>query len=149
MHLTYVALHEITWCMIVWCTQNAPRCQQFHVAPAILAPYVRHFGRYSETRYKKLVTRVESHASAVGLLESGKQRYIKAISIASCIWSAKTCKTLEINSDGVSEIICRVHGITIFSAFHRNASSCFVRSWNRFFSGGETGSKCKITQTLF
>ena len=30
---------------------------------------------------KKLVTRVESHASAVSLLESGEQRYIKAIII--------------------------------------------------------------------
>ena len=27
---------------------------------------------YSETRYKKLVTHVESHASAVSLLESGE-----------------------------------------------------------------------------
>ena len=25
-----VALHEVTWCMVVWCTQNAPRRQQFH-----------------------------------------------------------------------------------------------------------------------
>ena len=24
-HLTYVALHEVTWCMVVWCTQNVPR----------------------------------------------------------------------------------------------------------------------------
>ena len=32
-----------------------------------------------KTRYKKLVTRVESHASAVSLIESGEQRYIRAI----------------------------------------------------------------------
>ena len=32
---TYVALHEVTWCMVVWCTQNAPRRQQIHVAPAM------------------------------------------------------------------------------------------------------------------
>ena len=32
-----------------------------------------------KTRYKKLFVHVESHASAVSLLESGKQRYIKAI----------------------------------------------------------------------
>ena len=32
-------------------------------------------------RYKKLVTYTESHASAVSLLESGEQRYIKAIII--------------------------------------------------------------------
>ena len=38
-----------------------------------------HFGGYSKTRYKKLVTHVESHASAVSLLESGEQRFIKAI----------------------------------------------------------------------
>ena len=36
-HPTYVALHEMTWCMVVWCTQNAPRWQQFHVAPAMSA----------------------------------------------------------------------------------------------------------------
>ena len=29
-------------------------------------------GGYSKTRYKKLFTHVESHASAVSLLESGK-----------------------------------------------------------------------------
>ena len=32
-----------------------------------------------KTRYKKLFTHVESHASAVSLLESGEQRCIKAI----------------------------------------------------------------------
>ena len=25
MHMTYVALHEVTWCMVVWCTQNLRR----------------------------------------------------------------------------------------------------------------------------
>ena len=34
---TFVALHEVTWCMIVRCTQNAPRRQQFYVAPAMPA----------------------------------------------------------------------------------------------------------------
>ena len=37
MHLMYVALHEVTWCMVVRCTQNALRQQQFHVAPAMPA----------------------------------------------------------------------------------------------------------------
>ena len=37
-HRMYVALHEVTWCMVVaWCTQNAPRRQRFHVAPAVSA----------------------------------------------------------------------------------------------------------------
>ena len=53
--LTYVALHEVTWCMAVWCTQNAPRRQQFHVAPAMPALEVHHFGGYSKMRYRKLV----------------------------------------------------------------------------------------------
>ena len=80
MHLTYVASHEMTWCMGVWCTQNAPRraavpCGTNH-ASAVSTP---HFGGHSNMHYKKLVTQVESHASAVILLESGEQRYIKAI----------------------------------------------------------------------
>ena len=50
--------------MVVWCTQNAPRWQQFLVAPAMPALYVHHFGGYSKTRYRKLVTHVESHPSA-------------------------------------------------------------------------------------
>ena len=33
---------------------------------------VYHFDGYSKTRYKKLVTNVESHTSAVSLLENGE-----------------------------------------------------------------------------
>ena len=37
-------------------------------------------GRYTSSySYEKLFTHVESHASAVSLLNSGEQRYIKAI----------------------------------------------------------------------
>ena len=34
--VTGVALHEVTWCMVVWCIQNLCRdsTEQFHVAPA-------------------------------------------------------------------------------------------------------------------
>ena len=72
MHLTYVTLHEVTRCMVVWCSQSAPRWLQFPVAPAMPALSVHHFGGYSTTtkaRYKKLLTRVdiESHANAVSL----------------------------------------------------------------------------------
>ena len=56
--------------MVVWCTHIAPIRQQFHVAPAIPALSAHYFGGYSKTRYKKLVTHVESHASAVGLPEN-------------------------------------------------------------------------------
>ena len=77
--MTYVALHEVTCCMFTWRAQNALTRQQFHVAPGMPALYVHHFGGWSETRYKKLVTQLESQASAVTLLESGEQRCIKAI----------------------------------------------------------------------
>ena len=59
-----------------------PRRQQFHVAPAkYTTKLVHHFGGYSKMRCKKLVTHGESHASAASLLESGEQRYIKAVII--------------------------------------------------------------------
>ena len=45
--------------------------QQILVVPALPALLVHHFGGYSKTRYKKLFTHVESHASAVSLLKSG------------------------------------------------------------------------------
>ena len=32
-----MALYEVTWFMVVWCTENAPRWQQFLVAPAMPA----------------------------------------------------------------------------------------------------------------
>ena len=53
-------------------TELAPRRQQFNMAPVMPALQVHHFGGYSKTRYKKLVSHVESHASAVSLLESGE-----------------------------------------------------------------------------
>ena len=77
MHLTCVALHEVTRCMVVWCTQNAPRWQQFHVALAIYASAVStHFGGYSKTRYKK--KRKASHSCRVTYerSESARERTI-------------------------------------------------------------------------
>ena len=69
--------------MVVWCTQNAPRWQQFFGgtshASAVSTPLRWIYPPPKKTRYKKLFTHVESHASAVSLLESGEQRYIKAI----------------------------------------------------------------------
>ena len=68
-----LCLHEVTWCMVVWCTQNALIQQQFHVGPATSV----YFQKYI---YIKLVTHVESHVSAASLLKSGEQcYYIKAI----------------------------------------------------------------------
>ena len=56
-------------CMVY--TEFVLRQQQFHVGPAMPALQAHHFDGYSEMHYKKLVTHVESHASAVSLLESG------------------------------------------------------------------------------
>ena len=63
-----MALHEATWCRVVWCTQNAPRRQQLHVVTAVSTPFRWIFKK----RYKKLFTHVASLASAVSLFESGE-----------------------------------------------------------------------------
>ena len=76
-------------------TELAPRWLQFHVAPAMPALKVHHFGGYSETRYKELFTHVESYTSAVSLLESGEQRYIKAISNDNNVRGAGIAQWLE------------------------------------------------------
>ena len=56
--------------MVVWCAQNPPRRQQFHVAPGMPVDII--LKKKKETRSKNPVTRVESRASAVSLLESGE-----------------------------------------------------------------------------
>ena len=76
----YVALHEVTWCMVVWCTQNLHQddssfmwhqsCQHCKYTTSV---------DVKKMRDKKLVTHVESHVSTVSLLESGEQHCIKAI----------------------------------------------------------------------
>ena len=77
MHLTYVVLHEVTGCMVVWCAQNLRRddgsfmwhqpCQRCKYTTSV---------DIQETRYKKLVTHVESHASAVSLLKRAENSAI-------------------------------------------------------------------------
>ena len=53
-------------------TGLAPRRQQFYVAPAMPALKYTTSVDIQKKRYKKLVAHVESHASAVSLLESGE-----------------------------------------------------------------------------
>ena len=74
-----MALHDVTWCMVVWWTLNAPRWQQFHVAPANASAVSTPLRWIFKDVHKKLVTRVESHPGAASLLESGEWRYVKAI----------------------------------------------------------------------
>ena len=69
--LTYVALHDVTWSMVVWCTRNLRRdgssimwhqpCQRCKYTTSVAIQKTRH--------YTKLVARVESHASAVSLFK--------------------------------------------------------------------------------
>ena len=78
MHLTYVALHEVTWCMVVWCTQNVRRdgCSFMWHQPCQRCKYTT-WVDIQKTRYKKLVTlNVEPHASAVSLLKRAENSAI-------------------------------------------------------------------------
>ena len=62
--------------------------------PLTPTPTPQHrIGGYSKTRYKKLVTHAESHASAVSLLESGEQHYIKAIIVVIVIRVQELCES--------------------------------------------------------
>ena len=75
----YMALHEVAWLYGVHrtCAETAAvSCGTSH-ASAVSTP----LWWILKTRYKKLVNRVESHASAVSQLESGEKPDVKAIII--------------------------------------------------------------------
>ena len=57
-------------------TELAPRRLQFHVAPAMSAIKYTTSVYIQKTRYKKLVTHVEPHASAVNLLKRAENSAI-------------------------------------------------------------------------
>ena len=75
MHLMYVVWHEVTWRMVVWCTQNVQRqddssfmwhqpCQHCKYTTSVDI-------KKKQKNYEKLVSFVESHASTVSVPESG------------------------------------------------------------------------------
>ena len=79
MHLMYVALHEVTWCMVVWCTQNLhwDGCsfmwlKSTTVASAVTSVSIPLQWIFKKHTIKKLVTHVEPHASTVNLLKRGE-----------------------------------------------------------------------------
>ena len=76
--ISEVKWHGVTWCMVLWCTENAPRRQQFHVAPAMPALYVHHFGGYSKQRYKNIKKIKTSHSCRIACerSESARERTI-------------------------------------------------------------------------
>ena len=73
-HLTYVALREVTWCMVVCCTQNLRRdgCSFMWHQPCQRCKYTTSVD-IQKTRYKKLVTHVEPHESAESLLKRAEK----------------------------------------------------------------------------
>ena len=84
MHITYVAFHEVTWCMVY--TERAETvavlCATNH-ASAVSTPLRWIFK--TAPGIEKLVSRVKLHASAVSLFESGEQRCVKAINNIRCV----------------------------------------------------------------
>ena len=74
MHLTYVALREVTYGAWLFCVHRTRRdgtnfmwqeaCQHCKYTTSV------DIKKKKKTRYKKLLTHVESHARAVSLLES-------------------------------------------------------------------------------
>ena len=76
MHLMYVALHEVTWYLVVWCTQNMRRdgssfmwhqpCQRCKYTTSVDI----------QKRTIKLVIHVEPHAIAVSLLKRAENSAI-------------------------------------------------------------------------
>ena len=65
-----MALREVTWRMVAWCTQNAPRLQQFHVAPhpCQRCKYAASVD-IQKPRYENLFTHVVLDAGAVSARE--------------------------------------------------------------------------------
>ena len=72
MHAPYIC--GLAWSdMVQGCMEYTERAEMAAVSR------VHHFSGYSKMSHKKLYTQVESHVSAVSVLESGEQRYIKVI----------------------------------------------------------------------
>ena len=80
MHPAYVDLIEVTWCTVVWCT-GTERAEMAAVSrgtghvSAVSTPLRWIFKNVLKKKRKKeekKVTLVETHASAVSLLESGE-----------------------------------------------------------------------------
>ena len=86
MHLTYVALREVTRCMVVWCTQNLRRdgysitwhqpCQRCKYTTSVDIEKRAIKNKNKNKNAIKLVTHVEPDASTVSLLKSAENSAI-------------------------------------------------------------------------
>ena len=72
--MTYVALHEVTRCMVVWCAQNAllHRSSSMGHQPCQRCTYTTSVDKQKRAIKSYIVTHAEKHADAVSLLESGE-----------------------------------------------------------------------------
>ena len=73
----YVTLHEVTWSMVVWCTQDLRRdgcCFMWH-QPRQHCKYTTSVD-IKKKRAIKLVTHVEPYASTVSLLKRAENSAI-------------------------------------------------------------------------
>ena len=83
MHLTYVALHEVTWRMVVWCTQNFCQdgssfkwhqpCQRCKYTTSVDIQKASHSCRITSERSKRRIALYKSdqqqHAELMGTAE--------------------------------------------------------------------------------
>ena len=79
MHHTYEALHEVTWCMVVWCTQNLRRDGSSFMwyQPCQRCKYTTSVDIQQQQKHTiKLVTHAEPHASAMSLLKRAENSAI-------------------------------------------------------------------------
>ena len=79
----YVALRKVTWSMVVWCIQDLRQdgCSFMWHQPCQRCTYTTSVD-IPKRAMKKRFTHVEPLASAESLLESGEQRWIKAINLS-------------------------------------------------------------------
>ena len=64
MYAPYVcgfAWSDVKWCIVAWCTHNAPRWQQFHMAPATNSPVSTPLWWMFKTILLQQVTRLVQH----------------------------------------------------------------------------------------
>ena len=92
-------------------TELAPRRQQFHVAPAMPSAVsdITSVDIFKKTRYKKLVTHVESRASAVSLLKRAENSAIKAIinqSMSEPVWPSGKALGWQVERTSVRYRFC-------------------------------------------
>ena len=78
MHLTYVALHDVTWCMVEWCIQNLRRNGSISRGTSHATTTERYQYATSvdinNTRYKRIQSLIQNHMRHVRIESALEQR---------------------------------------------------------------------------